>query len=497
MRQNILAALLIGFLLLAGLDAAAASPNGRLITQQDAAQHGLKRAWFTQIRIDPGRSRVSYLRLFEKTEQLPDTLFVQTDQAVVHALDAETGQTLWVRAIGNRAHPTLAIGANAELVGVINGTRLYLLDRSNGRLLWQRRVEGVPADGPVLTDKYIFVPMISGLILAYPITKEEVEEEENIVLPKTAGAPPASEPKAKTPGEAAPAAATKTEGSYRPFALKQEIRAPLACVSFGRITSQPIFTLEDNKNQYLAWSTTRGLFVGYVDLQKQREFAVQYQLKSHSEIVTQPTYLPPAVGEGNQEGLIFSATGAGEIRAFSAMRGTEVWNYAIGQPVVEPIIPIVDRVYVAAELGGLFCIEAVTGRERWSTGDVSQFIAASPTNVYVADRDGQLRVLDGASGARVDGLFTADLPVKFRNLLTDRIYLATPTGLVQCLHETALDRPVRHRSVEEPKAQPAPAEEPVSAKPAQAEEEPAAEQKPAGENPFDEKEEGGENPFGQ
>jgi len=498
MKQNTLATLLVGCLLLTGSLGATAAPTDRLITQQDAARHGLDRAWFTQIRIDPGRSRVSHVRLFEGTGLLPDVLFVQTDQAMVHALDAETGQTLWARAVGSRAQPTMPVGANAELVGVLNGSRLYLLDRSNGRILWERRVTGVPADGPVLTDKYVFVPTIGGLVLAYPIEKEQLEEEEEVVLPSKANAPATNEPEptGSEPSQAKPAPPKKVEEPYRPFALKQQSLDPLTCVSFGQITSQPIFTLEDKKNQYLAWSTTRGLFVGYVDLRRQSEFAVTYQLRTHSEIVTQPTYLPPRTSEANIEGLIFSASKDGEVHAISATRGAAIWTYAIGQPVVEPIIPIKDRVYVATELGDFYCLDAATGTTHWSTGNVGQFIAASQQNVYVADRAGQLRVLDAASGARIDALYASDLPIKFRNLWTDRIYLATPTGLIQCLHETAQDEPLRHRKAGVIQVEAATGEEFIPAgQPSKPEEKPGAKPAPSGENPFEAPAAGADNPF--
>ena len=150
-----------------------AATEARVITRSVAAQHGLARAWFTQVRIDPARSRVTEMRFVGRTDRQPDTLFVQTDRAAVYAINAETGQTLWTRIVGRPDHPTMPVGANRELVSVINGTTLYVMDRADGRLLWSARVDGVPVAGVVMSDRRAFVPMLSGQVVAYRLKKQE------------------------------------------------------------------------------------------------------------------------------------------------------------------------------------------------------------------------------------------------------------------------------------------------------------------------------------
>ena len=48
------------------------------------------------------------------------------------------------------------------------------------------------------------------------------------------------------------------------------------------------------------------------------------------------------------------------------------------------------------------------------------------------------------SGARVDSIETSKLSLKFMNEQTDRLYLAAPDGLVQCLHEIGIKEPLRY-----------------------------------------------------
>ena len=79
--------------------------GGRLISRHLAQRAGLHRAWFSQVRVDRGRSQVVRWLLSY------DQLFVLTDAAVLHSLDANTGQTLWIAQVGNPQHPASFLGS--------------------------------------------------------------------------------------------------------------------------------------------------------------------------------------------------------------------------------------------------------------------------------------------------------------------------------------------------------------------------------------------------
>ena len=113
-----------------------------IIPETTAARHGLTRPWFTQAQLDRGQARVSHVVLFE------GILYVQTDRAMVHAIDAETGETLWAKLVGRPEHPSLTPGASADLLAIINGSRLYICNRYNGDLLYETQIDGAPARGP-------------------------------------------------------------------------------------------------------------------------------------------------------------------------------------------------------------------------------------------------------------------------------------------------------------------------------------------------------------
>jgi len=441
---------------------------GPLVSEATAARYGLQRAWYAQVRLDRARERVTYLRLIPAAGSSPETLFVQTDRATVHAVDAETGQTLWTRTVGLAAHPTLPVGANDELVAVVNGTTLYLLQRSDGRTLRKDRVDGVPVGGVVLSRYHAFVPMFDGRVMAYRVEKDlgQAEEEET---PKTSAEQAQvgeNEGEKNAPAQDAPPAVPKAEppadgNGNGSLSLAQEFFPPLTCVSFGRMSTQPILMRDDDAGEYLAWSTTRGLFVGHISSKQHREFTLEYQLATDSEIVSQPTFLPPRPDLVGDQGIVFTASEHGEICATMGRHGTTIWKYTIGEPILEPVVPIERRVYVATQLGGMYCLAADTGQKHWWTTRAARFVAASKARVYAAAALGRLLLLDAETGAIQDTMDTSALPLKLHNLWTDRLYLATEMGLGQCLHEVELPEPIRHRKPISAAAKPAPTEAPA------------------------------------
>jgi hypothetical protein len=95
------------------------------------------------------------------------------------------------------------------------------------------------------------------------------------------------------------------------------------------------------------------------------------------------------------------------------------------------------------------------GKELWFAPGVRQFVAASKDRVYATDDLGRLLVLDARSGGRLERIDLSAFPMKMVNTQTDRIYLATPQGFIQCLHEVGLDKPLVHQLPDVQQAEPA------------------------------------------
>jgi len=422
MRQLILAAALLAAW--SPWDRLLAAPRSELIPETTAARHGLTRSWFTQIQMDRSRTRVQDVVLHE------GTLYVQTDRAMVHAVDAETGKTIWAREVGRPNHPSLTPSVGDDLLGVVNGSRLYVCNRYNGDLLYEIRVDGVPGAGVCLSKRRVYVPMVSGMLLAYRL--------EPLADPlKELG---------KTEKNPTPEQIVATEKDRREnLRLGQESVPPLKCYSLGRALVQPLVTRETETDEYVAWATDQGyLYVGFVDLREDSRLAVKYRLQTAVGIVARPTYLPPNPNDPADSGIIFAASRDGYVNAVRERDAELVWRFPTGEPIIEPAVVIDERIYVATQPGGMYCLNATTGSQVWWAPEIRQFVAASRQRIYTTDLLGRILILNAETGTRLDTLAAESSPIKLVNSQTDRLYLATETGLIQCLRELELSQPIRH-----------------------------------------------------
>ncbi len=159
--------------LLAAVIALATSPipaqvaRPQLIDQTAANRHGLKRSWFAYVNVGGGRSPIVDIQ-FDA-----GTLFVQTGIATTHAIDGETGRTLWVADVGAPDYPSLPLGLSESRVAVINGTTLYVLDRVTGQVQFTQKTRGVPDVGPGLSEAAVFVATLAGQVETYSLVDDD------------------------------------------------------------------------------------------------------------------------------------------------------------------------------------------------------------------------------------------------------------------------------------------------------------------------------------
>ena len=97
-------------------------------------------------------------------------LYVQTDRGVLQALDGETGRVIWSATVGNSRYPSYRPSANDRYVATTNGSTLYVMNAVDGRIRWERQLQGIPSAGPVVTNSMVHVATIQGTIESYPLT---------------------------------------------------------------------------------------------------------------------------------------------------------------------------------------------------------------------------------------------------------------------------------------------------------------------------------------
>jgi outer membrane protein assembly factor BamB len=374
-------AFVAGAVLVFGVLALGAHAAHRVSDQAKARQVGLKRAWFAQVRLDPSRNHV------ERAVLVGDRLSVLTTAGVLQELNALTGETLWIAPVGNPDYPSLGPAGTEQHVAVLNGSTLYILDRTDGRPVKIQSVGGAPGAAPALSAKHAFVPLVTGRIEAYPLEGQSL--------------------------------------------------APWYYQSFGRAMVAPLTTPDS-----FVWATDAGrLYVGRLP-----DLGVRYRLETGSDIVAPCAYRQP---------FIYVATLDGEVFALHEVTGVRQWKYATGFPVTRAPAAVGDRVFVTSEEPALHCIDASKGTSLWEAPNVAQFAALSATRVYGVDELGRMVALDAKTGALVARVAPHIETRALVNDQTDRIYLVSRDGMVQCLHELGADKPLYHRPPTTGEEQPA------------------------------------------
>lgn len=400
---------------------------GELMSETGLARSGLTRPWFAQVEMDQGRTRLTDILMYE------GALYAQTNSAMVHALDAETGKTLWSKRVGEAKHPSMPAEAKGNLLAVINGSRLYVLNRLTGELLYEKEIQDAPGAGPGLSTRRAFVPMVNGMVIAYRV-------EEETTRPKPA--------EKKTSGEDEMPAAAEGSAASAPIRVSKQHEPPLFCQSFGRALVAPLVTREFIGGEYVVWPTDRGYMnFGRIDHQFGESFVLKYRLQTGATVAARPAYLPPDPQVLGDPGVVFVASADGFIYAVEEENGTTKWRFSTGEPISQSPVVAENRLFVATDLGGMYCLDVKTGKNLWWAANVKQFVAAGKSRAYVIDRFGRLLVLNAANGARLDAITVGDSTIPLVNSDTDRIYLASRSGLIQCLREMEQTKPLLHDQV--------------------------------------------------
>jgi outer membrane protein assembly factor BamB len=416
---------------------------GSPIISQDAARRaGLYRAWMTQVEFDRSHDRITNIVFYQpdpievppapgaaapvaepaaaegaeppdaaeppaepapaqparpRMVVEPGALYVQTLHGVLHAIDANTGRTLWVQQVGRREHPSTPPAISERYVAVVNASDLIVLDRITGYPIYQRKLELIPLAAPCIHGSWVYVPSLKGEIYGYNLEK--------------------------------------------PKELWNTI-------SFGQIEFPPIITRES-----MVWTTSRGYTY---------KGNLEYRMINKRLVTPQPpmaalAYWPPRV---------FIATKGGYIHAMDEQTGESPWRFSMGQDFAHEPVAIYDNVYIVSYTEGMHCLSADLGTLRWSARGVARFLAASADHIYAADPFGGMLILDAKTGVQLGTMRIDRLDAQTINARTDRLFLGTNTGFLQCLHELKLPQPLIHafpKAAKGIRVEQPPAEEPPAA----------------------------------
>ena len=98
----------------------------------------------------------------------------------------------------------------------------------------------------------------------------------------------------------------------------------------------------------------------------------------------------------------------------------------------------------------LYKLDARTGlyAPGWETPikGVDKFLGATRKSVFGLDSFNHLVVVDQASGRKTSQIPVGDIALVLTNYESDRIYVASESGLVQCVRDVSSPRPIFHSS---------------------------------------------------
>ncbi len=468
-RHFVLRTLILGVLtLVASTTFAVGVAPSKLIGASEAEAVGLKRAWFAQVEMDQRFDEVTSATIQD------GILFTTTSAGVLQLFDAETGTTLWTTIVGDKDGYLLPPAVNSKVVVALSGAHIYVYDRANGKLLSKTELPSLPSSAPVMTEGEVYVPTFGEKIFSYAITPTKTESRVvdstvNDMLSAVKNNESAAQPLQDRLG------AFQAQNSAELRIESLDEKRPLSTATFGVSNAAPVAGTQGYDKDMIAWTTSEGWlmvaamtrntdaspFKLYYKLQARPYFSYVNEqrvgnraLIPRVDVAAEPFFCPEdksmqnmAISAKRREGgMLLVGSRSGHVFAMNDATGDLRWTYLTETPISDRISAFGDAAYVPTESGDLFATALKDGREIWKASGVKRLVSASDSRLYVVDSLNRLAVLNRATGARVKVLDIGNTQYQLFNQETDRVYLVYPDGLIQCLRETQLEAPIRHRA---------------------------------------------------
>jgi outer membrane protein assembly factor BamB len=386
----------IAFLSLACL-LTAASPGlaqsssiGTTLPSEPVLNHyGLTRAWWGQATMNPARDKVEHLVSDE------ELTFVQATSGIVTAFDNQTGKHLWAVQLDRTDQPSYPLVTNDDFALIAAGMTLYALDKWTGDVAWKHRLASFPSTSPTTDETQIYLGALDGSLYAYDLHKiQELYSERRL-----------------------------PEWSYQTLSWRHQ-------------ASQEVTTPAISAEGLVSFASRgRTLYsIRYSAKTNRRELNFQFETNA-------PVSAPLAFVNG----FLYLASEDDYVYCINNQTGQVKWRRAMALPVRKAPHIIDDQMFVTPARGGMHCWSASTGKPQWWRGRTSEFLAATPSLIFASDDLGNLVILERKTGTTLAALPWGRFSVRVANDRTDRLFMATESGLVVCIHERDREFPLYHK----------------------------------------------------
>lgn len=346
---------------------------------------GLERAWTNQATIDIRSDVVRHLVADE------EVVIVQTRSGLITVFDAQSGVKLWDGQLARADRYSYPATTNSRTVFIVIGSIVYARDKFRGDELWTLRLPSVPSTSPTVDDDRMYVGTLEGSTYAYDLNK-----------------------------------VAKLQSESR---LGQYVHQT---VIWKYKTSSEIVTAPVTNGKIVLFANNAGSLIAVKPVT--RDLAFQFEANA-------PASAPIELLGDN----LYYAAGDTNFYSLRPENGTTRWLYVAGAPIREKPHSFGESVLLVPVHAGLYNLDRVNGRVIWWEPTIEQFVAASPTRIFGSDREGNLAVVDRADGAVLGSIPALGLPIRISNDRTDRIFMASDSGIVTCLREHGAELPIYHR----------------------------------------------------
>lgn len=317
-------------------------------------------------------------------------LYLLGSDGGLSAYDAETGEVLWSLRIGDPGLGYGRLGISDQFVTVINGTTMYRVIADDRKTANSTALGGRPIK-PVVLDN---VPLIG---------------------------------------------ATNTEN----WVMIPDVRSGLESYSFEDIPGQPGFEIFSGQlldkptrfpgSNLISFTTENGFF--YV-METGEVPTTLFRLKTDG---TSPGGATPASGD-----RFFLGSSAGRVYAIHATRSGEVlWNQSYAEPFYQAPFVTGEHVLISSSFGNLHCINAADGTPVWAAPSryIESVFAKAGDLYFARSTVGLLAAIDPKSGQQVKFGSEVFIERVVKNMDTDRLYLVSHGGTIQCLRPQGAEQP--------------------------------------------------------
>ncbi len=364
---------------------ASTSVTPELPTARMLSRYGLERAWWSQATLNPKRDKVQYLVVDE------ENVYLQATNGVVTAFDADSGKQLWAVQLGNRDEPIFPGISNDRHFLAVNGMTLHCIERFSGHVAWELKLPVMPSVGPSADDDHIYIGSLDGSVYSFELKKIKDLHHKKL-LPSWS-----------------------FQAVRWRYKTSKEITTP--AYSTGRLVN---FASRDG-SLYAVSATERQL---------------TWQFESNAPITAPFATTDTSLVVASEDFFVY---------CLNRENGLVRWEYASGFPIRKAPRVIGEDIYILPDRGGMFNLSLGAGKEKWSRPGITNFLAATKTRLFTTDPTGNVVILNRADGRTLGTLPLRPFSVRLENERTDRLYLATPSGLVICLREQGSEFAHYHR----------------------------------------------------